>query len=341
VLRATNGDDFFILTRNTNDTARKYTAVWNGDTRATFASLAMSMKHAQRAGAINFPMWGSDTGGYTGGNPNKELFARWLEFSAYSTAMEVLLGPKRTIWQDYDQELIDIARRQVSAHHDLMPYSRSYLYQATQTGMPVMRSLIFTYPDDASLADLWDEYLLGGEILVAPVITAGATSREVYLPAGQWLDYNTKAAVLKGASKVTAQAPLGTIPLYVREGAIIPRGDIWKGNQSWAANWTAKLRIEVFPSSKVAGQFDYYTGSAVQRITSSSSGGNIALNFGDLGAGGDLEIYCQNVKGVTLNGAALRQGTGYTYDAAAKKLTVPFKGATKLTIQGASGLFGS
>jgi alpha-D-xyloside xylohydrolase len=340
-LQAANKNDFFILSRNADDTSRKYTAIWNGDSHSSFEALAMSVKNAQRCGAINFPMWGSDTGGYIGA-PNKELLARWLQFSAYSTVMEVLVGPKRTIWMDYDAELIDIAREQASAHHDLIPYTRSYVYRATQTGMPVMRSLIFAYPDDDGLYDAWDEYLFGGELLVAPVLEAGVTSRDVYLPAGQWLDYNDKTTLYQGGTKVTAQAPLAKIPLFVREGAIIPRGDIWKGNNWWQPNWTERLRIEVFPSSKVAGRFDYYTGTVVQPITVSAGRDGIRVAFPNLGVPGTLEVYCQNVKGVTRNGVQLTEGaSGYSYDAATKKLTVRFTGVVNLTIQGATGIFGS
>jgi alpha-D-xyloside xylohydrolase len=99
------GNDFFTFSRNANDTVRKYTTIWNGDTRSTFPGLEVSIKNALRSGAINFPMWGSDTGGYIR-VPDKELFARWLEFSAYSSMMEILIGPKRTIWDDYDDELV-------------------------------------------------------------------------------------------------------------------------------------------------------------------------------------------------------------------------------------------
>jgi alpha-glucosidase (family GH31 glycosyl hydrolase) len=70
-----------------------------------------------------------------------------------------LVGPKRTIWDHYDNELVDITKTSVSEHHDLIPYTRSFLYQATQTGMPVMRALIFAYPHDGSPSDTWDEYL--------------------------------------------------------------------------------------------------------------------------------------------------------------------------------------
>lgn len=338
-LAAAYGRDYFTFARNANDAARKYTSIWNGDTHSTFGGLQESIKNVQRCGAMNFPMWGSDTGGYIR-VPEKELFARWLEFSAYSPMMEVLIGPRRTIWQDYDNELVGIAQEYTRAHHDLIPYTRSYMYQATRTGMPIVRSLIFAYPKDAGLYETWDEYLFGGEILVAPVTAAGATSRAVYLPEGRWMDYNDKATIHQGHASITAKAPLGTIPLFVKEGAIIPRGDILQGNNR-ETNWKPKLRIELFPSSKLASEFDYYTGTSVQRITASAAKAGIQVKFGDLGAGGVVEIHCSHATGVTRNGARLQEGRDYQYDTQTRTLRVPFTGATALTIRGATSLFGS
>jgi alpha-D-xyloside xylohydrolase len=332
------GNDYFNFTRNVNDTARKYTAVWNGDTRSTFPGLEVSIKNALRCGAINFPMWGSDTGGYIR-VPEKELFARWLEFSAFSPMMEVLIGPKRTIWDDYDQELVEITRTYVTTHHDLIPYTRSQLYEATSTGMPVMRALIFAYPNDDTLSDAWNEYLYGSNILVAPVTTSKATDRKVYLPAGKWMDYNDKHTAYDGMKTVTAVAPLGTIPLFVREGAIVPRGDIVKLNNNWETNWRPKLRIEVFPSPKEPSEFSYFTGNGVQKITASRQGNSLTIQFGDLGATGVLEIYSRKATVVTRNGAKLREGADYKYDAQAQRLTVSFNGPSEIVLKDADSLF--
>lgn len=334
------GPDFFTFSRNANDTARKYTAIWNGDTHSTFPSLADSLKTALRCGAINFPMWGSDSGGYIG-HPDKELFARWLEFSALSPMMEVLIGPQRTIWDDYDNDLVNIAHTYVNTHHDLIPYTRSYLHQATSTGMPIMRALVFSYPDDANVTDMGDEYLYGSELLVAPVLSAGATGRSVYLPAGRWLDYNDKQSIYKGNQTVSVKAFLTQIPLFVREGAIIPRGDIVKDNNNWEQNWRPQLRIEYFPAESEPSSFGYYTGSAEQKITAHRVNEALKIEFGDLGASGVLEVYCTKVNSVTRNGQKLRRGRDYQFDPAANKLTVPVDGATNLTIAPASSLFAS
>jgi alpha-glucosidase (family GH31 glycosyl hydrolase) len=337
-LGETYGSDSFTFARNANDTARKYTAIWNGDTRSAFPGLQVSIKNALRCGAINFPMWGSDTGGYIG-VPEKELFARWLEFSAYSPLMEILIGPKRTIWDNYDEELVSIAKTYATTHHDLIPFTRSLLYQAAQTGMPVMRALVFAYPADDGLSDSWDEYLYGSNILVDPVTRATATSRSVYLPAGGWMNYNDKRTVYEGKKTITAAAPLGTIPLFVREGAIIPRGDILKLNNNWEANWTPKLDIEVFPSGKEPGEFSYYTGHGTQTIGTAEEGDRLTIQFGDLGVDGTLEVFCRKAREVTRNGVKLREGTDYQYDVKAQKLTVSFQGATKVVMKGAGSLF--
>jgi alpha-D-xyloside xylohydrolase len=339
-LSAAFGNDYFIFTRNANDTTRKYSAIWNGDSWSTFEGLQVSVKNGLRSGAINFPMWGSDTGGYFAPPaPDNDLQARWLEFSAYSPMMEVLLGPKRTLWYDYSQETVSIAQKYVAAHHDLIPYTRSAMYQATQTGMPIMRALVLAYPDDDHLTDMWDEYLYGDALLVAPVTTAKTTERTVYLPAGRWMNYDDKRTVYAGGTTVKAAVPLGTIPVYVREGAIIPRGDIVRLNNNWDASWSPKLRLEVFPSAKQKSQSDYYTGSSVQSIAVAPGGGGLTIEFGDLGTPGTVEVYCQKVKGVTRNGVKLREGLDYQYDKQANKLTVSFQGATKISVDGADSLF--
>jgi alpha-D-xyloside xylohydrolase len=339
-LSAAYGSDYFIFTRNVNDVSRRYTAVWNGDSWPTFGGLQTSIKNGLRSGAINFPMWGSDTGGYFApGHNTKELLARWLEFSAFSPMMEVILGPKRTVWYDYDDELVGIAQKYVRVHHDLIPYTRSYMYQATQTGLPIMRPLVFAYPEDEALSDTWDEYLYGEDILVAPVTAAAAVNRKLYLPAGRWMNYEDRRTIYSGKTTINAPAGLAEIPLFVREGAIIPRGDIVQLNNNWDTGWTPRLRIEMFPASSQTSEFPYFTGTAVQTIKMTSQNGGIMIGFGNLGVKGALEIYCKPATEVQRNGKTLQPGTDYQYDAHAQKLTVSFEGATALQIRGAKTLF--
>ena len=221
----------------------------------------------------------------------------------------------------------------------LIPYTRSYMYQATQTGMPVMRALVFAYPEDETLSDTWDEYLYGRDILVAPVATAASVHRKVYLPAGRWMNYEERRTIYRGKTTITADAGLAEIPLFVREGAIIPRGHIVQLNNNWDAGWTPRLRIEMFPARSLVSEFPYFTGRAVQTIKMTAQNGGITIGFGDLGVKGVLEIYCRPSSEVQRDGRTLRSGTDYQYDAGAQKLTVPFDGATTLQIKGVKSLF--
>jgi len=334
-------DEAFVISRNVADTGRQFTAVWNGDTRSDFTGLAYSVAAGLRSGAVMMPVWGSDTGGYLrgGGGPSEEVFARWYGFSAYSPIMEVLVGDDHTPWYDYSAALVAIARKHGDTHHDLMPYTRSMLYAASKTGAPVLRPLFFVH-DDAAAVNLADQYLYGSELLVAPVLQAGALTRSVYLPAGgKWVEYNGRLEVVNGGATVQAAAPLDTIPAYAREGAIIPRGELYRGNDNWTAGWAPALRIELFPSATTASRFDYFTGAEVRPITAAKASGRLTIQFGDLGLAGKLDVYLLGFTSVTRNGVKL-SAADYSYSSASHLLSVAFTGATTLEIDGAASIFG-
>jgi alpha-glucosidase (family GH31 glycosyl hydrolase) len=330
-LRRCHGEDHFVFARNLYDEGRKYSAVWNGDSYG-WKGLRESVRQALRCGLMNFPMWGSDTGGY--GETTAELYARWSQFAAYTPMMEMLIGPGRTPWLDFPRDVLDIVVEQARTKHDLIPYLRSELFVATQTGMPVMRPLVLAYPSDPAVGDLSDEYLFGSEILVAPVLHKGARSRSAYLPEGQWLDYNDKSALYPGGRQIRLSAPLSRVPVLVREGAIIPRGDILKGNNTWSKSWEPTLRVELFPSSRFESEFRYYTGRTQRRIRSRPAQRALVLDVEDLEAKGQLDVYCHPPETVVSNGQPLEEGTDYSYEPARRLLQVPLSGATHLELVG-------
>jgi len=352
-LNAAYPSNWFMYTRSISDIGRQYSAIWNGDTTSLFSGLQYSVIAGLRAGILNFPIWGSDTGGYLIGpkQPTEELFDRWLEFSAYCPMMEVLVGGTRTPWYDYSSNfasptnIVAIAAAQAGTHHDLIPYTRSMLYQATQTGMPVIRPIMFGYPNDPNetLTITNCEYLFGPSLLVAPVIQSNAVTRGVYLPADQWLDYNNKSNLYTGPLSFTAAAPVQTIPVFVNQGAIIPRGDIWRGNNNWTPNWAPNLRIEFFPTESSGNSFPCYTGGLVQTIACSNRNHTLAIQFGNLGFPGNLQIYLRSLGSqagtVASNGVALVAGTGYTYNTTSHLLQVPFNGPMTLVVSNAGSLF--
>ncbi len=252
--------------------------------------------------------------------------------------MEVLLGPNRTIWNNYETgpnanpRLPAIARAFAREHHDLIPYTRSLVHASTRTGMPAMRMMPFAFPDDPAVADMFDEYMFGDALLVAPVLVAGAASRSVYLPAGEWIDYNDRTRHT-GPATITASAPIDAIPRYVRAGAIVPRGDILKSNNNWTPDWTPSLRIEFYPAAGVASRFDYYTGTGVVAMTGSMTATTVSWQSGDLGITGVLEVHnVDRYTSVRRNNRVLGRAD-FQYDAATQVMTIPLSGATSVQIR--------
>jgi alpha-D-xyloside xylohydrolase len=296
------------------------------------------VKSGLRAGLIGYPAWGSDTGGYAGPPPSEELQARWLAFSAYSPIMSVLHGPRRSIWRAADPRLPEIARAHAAAHHDLIPYTRSCLCEARDSGLPVMRPLLLEFPEDRAAADLWDQYLYGPGLLVAPVLRAGAVARRVYLPAGRWL-HLAADRVYTGPATVTVPAPLAEIPVFAREGAIIPRGRVFRGNDNWTPNWAPELRVEIYPGAAGGGSFRYAVGEEVPTRAEATAafswraeGGEWRVAWEDPGIPGVLEIRCRDVRAVTRAGRPLT-GDEARYDSARRVLRVPFRGAGELRLR--------
>ena len=332
------GTEGFTFGRNVYDRARKYVAVWNGDSDADLAGMSDSLKQLLRLGAIMYSMVGSDTGGY-GRSPNAETYARWLALSAYSPMMEILIGPNRTPWNNYQAEanasptVLSIAQTFARDHHDLIPYIRSLVYGSTQTGMPAMRMMPLSFPGDTAVADMFDEYMLGDALLVAPVLKAGATSRSVYLPRGAWIDYNDRKTRHTGPATISAPAPIDVLPRYVRAGSIVPRGDILQSNNNWTPKWAPALRVEFYPAAGIQSRFDYYTGSAVVPMTGTMSASIVSWQSGDLGVNGVLEVHgIDRYASVRRNNQTLDNGQ-FQYDAKSQVMTVPLAGATTVEIR--------
>jgi alpha-glucosidase (family GH31 glycosyl hydrolase) len=180
---------------------------------------------------MGIPIWGSDVGGYYQFK-DREVFARWIEFGTFSGIMEIggtgtLIDPGTHAPWDmpteprYDQELIDIYRRYTQLRHALQPYIVAAAREAA-TGMPIVRPMPFADRKDRELADLWDQYLFGPDLLVAPVWKVGERQRTVYLPRGRWRSYWDQSQVFRGRRTITVDAPLDTIPVFVRDGAEVP-----------------------------------------------------------------------------------------------------------------------
>ncbi len=154
-----------------------------------------------------------------------ELYTRWFEYGAFLPIFRAH-GSRRynEVWS-YGKQAEPILEKYLKLRYQLMPYIYSLGYDSYQTGAPYMRALFMDFPNDPKVADLCDEYMFGPAFLVAPVTEQGVTSRSVYLPAGaDWYNYWTNQR-LRGGQTVQADAPIDTLPLFVRAGSILPLGD--------------------------------------------------------------------------------------------------------------------
>ncbi len=211
--------------------------VWSGDPDASFGS-AMGLPSTVRAG-INIGIsgvanWGSDIGGFKCLPPdgsalaNGELVTRWIEAGSMQSNMHDEdscsggTGPKASIWNSPDAQAA--WKTYAALHTRLFPYFYTLAVEAHRTGAPVIRHLFLENPDRPDLAGVDDTYYLGPALLVAPVLKRGATSRDVILPTGWYLDWQDQV-LLKGGQTVTVNAPLSKLPLLLRDGYLVPMLD--------------------------------------------------------------------------------------------------------------------
>jgi alpha-D-xyloside xylohydrolase len=197
---------------------QRHPAQWSGDVDAVYPSMGSTIRGGLSHGLSGIPFWSHDAGGFTG-TPTPDLYIRWSQFGALSPLVRFHGTTTREPWE-FPAHAEKAATEAIRLRYRLMPYIYSAAVTAAETGAPMMRALCVDYPDDpvAWQADL--EYLLGTDLLVAPMTSADGT-RTVYLPSGVWVDYWTGEAV-EGGRYVTVSPPLDQIPLFVRHGALIP-----------------------------------------------------------------------------------------------------------------------
>lgn len=214
----------WVLSRSGYAGIQRYAALWGGDSNSDFASLATAVQMSLGMGLSGVQQFGHDVGGFLG-SPTAELFIRWLEFGAYSPFLRnhaINTSPPREPWR-FGQPYTRLARRIIEARYRLLPYLYSLFDQAREDGTPVIAPTAFHFPDDPETYAQDDAFMLGADLLVAPVLAAGAATKAVHLPKGaDWVELTTGASYA-GGQTVTVAAPLERIPVFARRGAPIVR----------------------------------------------------------------------------------------------------------------------
>lgn len=236
----------FVLSRSGWAGLQRYAAHWTGDNKSTWDHLHLAISMVINLGYSGVAFTGPDLGGFTGG-PTPELYTRWMQvavFTPFIRAHSMINSPDHEPWA-FGEEVETINRKYLELRYQLLPYLYTAVWQATQTGAPVMRSLSFVYPADEKTISLDDQFLCGDAFLVAPILKEGATSREVYLPDGTWTDWWTGEPT-SGPTTLRVDAPLDRLPLFVRGGAVIP---LWPVQQYVGEQDIKELTLRVFAES--------------------------------------------------------------------------------------------
>ncbi|MDP8922888.1 MAG: DUF2079 domain-containing protein, partial [Chloroflexota bacterium] len=270
--------DFVLFARSGALGAQRFQSLqWPGDARMEWdgsGGLQSLVPAALSFGLGGFPYFHAEVAGYVqaGLSPGaeRELWLRWLQLATWTSTLRDHYGDHPTdpidLWRD--GETLAAFRDAARVHNSLVPYLYTQAQEATRTGLPLMRFLPLEVPDDPRAWREEQSYFLGPQILVAPVVEPGATTRTLYLPAGDWVDYWTDA-LYPGGQEVTVAAPLdgGRAPVFVRAGTILPLAadfdTLASGQGTDIRVFAGDLIVRVIPGGG-ASSFTLYDGTRLE-----------------------------------------------------------------------------
>jgi alpha-glucosidase len=215
----------YVVCRSGSSGIQKYAQTWCGDNYTSWTSLQYNIPIITGMGLSGQPNEGADIGGFAGPAPDEELFVRWVQNGVFQPRFSIHSASNdNTVTEPWMyRKSADLIRQAILLRYRMAPYLYSAEYEASQTGAPIMRALVYEFQNDPKVYDENFEFLYGRDILVANVIEPGATERKVYLPAGcKWYDWNDNFKCYEGGQTITVPVTMETIPMFLREGAIVP-----------------------------------------------------------------------------------------------------------------------
>jgi alpha-D-xyloside xylohydrolase len=225
---------------------------WGGDAEVSDAGMAGTLRGGLSLGLSGFSFWSHDIGGFSGA-PKEELFKRWTFFGMFTSHSRVHGFPPREPWE-ISSDFLNVFRKMVEMRYRLMPYIFSQATIAAKNGWPMLKVMFLNYPDDPTTWNLEDQFLFGEDILIAPMMEENMIARNVYLPKGKWINYQTKE-VYEGSQWFNIS--VDEIPgiILVKSGSIIPHIEL---AQSTAfMEWT-KIELVVFDQENKDHKGSFY-----------------------------------------------------------------------------------
>jgi alpha-D-xyloside xylohydrolase len=292
ITRQTTGENI-IWARSAWAGSQRYPLHWGGDSGAQDSGMAATLRGGLSLGLSGFTFWSHDIGGFAAKTP-EELYRRWMPFGMLTSHSRCHGTPPKEPWE-YSPAFMDDFRRADELKYRLMPYVYAQAKDSSERGLPMVRALFIEYPGDPGSWQVDDEYLFGSDILVAPLMETGATERNVYLPPGQWIDYQTAKVFAGGWHTIAA----GQIPvvMLVRDGAVVPH--IKLAQSTDRMDWS-NLEMVVFASGaqNAQGLVCLPTDNVLRRVEAARRNGVFALSADPLAgkAVSTVRLYSEAVR---------------------------------------------
>lgn len=244
----------FTITRAAYAGTQRYSSVWTGDNVATWEHLRLGILQLQRLSVSGMPFCGTDIGGFSG-EPDGELFTRWIQFGVFSPFMRAHSAGdtrEREPWS-FGEELETINRKFIELRYRLLPYIYSVFWEHSKHGFPILRPV--TMQEQGVLGNIAreEEFSFGDKILVSPVVNPGQSSKTVYLPQGKWFHYWSNEQFI-GEKEYEIKTPLDEMPVFIKAGAVIPEFPVM---QFVDINRVDALKLSVYYTNKEVNSFVY------------------------------------------------------------------------------------
>ncbi|MFF1714686.1 alpha-xylosidase [Streptomyces sp. NPDC058268] len=232
-----------LFARSATAGGQQYPVHWGGDCWSSFGAMAESLRGGLSLSLSGFGFWSHDIGGFEG-TPDPAVFKRWLAFGLLSSHSRLHGSSSYRVPWEFGDEAVDVTRQFTRLKHRLMPYLYGAAAEAHHTGVPLMRPMLLEFPDDPTARVLDRQYMLGPDLLVAPVFSADGFV-EYYLPQGTWTHLLTGEHV-QGPAWRRERHGFDSLPLYVRPGAVLPLGS---DTQRPDGDWLDGLTLLVTPDA--------------------------------------------------------------------------------------------
>ncbi|HRI28678.1 MAG TPA: glycoside hydrolase family 31 protein [Chitinophagales bacterium] len=212
----------FVITRSAYSGTQRFSSVWTGDNKATWEHLWIANVQCQRLAISGISFAGSDIGGFIE-HPSAELYVRWIQLGVFHPFCRTHSSGDHGVQEpwSFGPEATAIVKKFIELRYQLLPYLYTTFWQYVSGGTPMLRPLAFIDQQDADTLYRTDEFTLGDNLLICPILEPNVQGRRLYLPSGNWYNFWTDE-LIKGGSERWVAAPLEITPLFVREGAVIP-----------------------------------------------------------------------------------------------------------------------